>query len=194
MPLLPVASIEGYSVPSASMIPTLLVGDRFQARTRAFTGRAPQRGELAVFRSLSYPDTDFVKRIIGLPGDRIQLREGRLYINDMLVERVESVERIASNDEDLELSIQYLQSARVYRETLPDGVGYLIAEIGDDEGLDNTPEYLVPADHVFVLGDYRDRSNDSRTKLGFVPIALVHDKPLFIFWSADLSRIGKVLE
>ncbi|WP_162917495.1 signal peptidase I [Dongia deserti] len=187
-PLVPISSVTGYSMPSGSMIPTLLVGDHFEARTRSFSGRSPERGELALFRLPSYPDIDFVKRIIGLPGDRVQLREGRLYLNDALVERV------PLSDEEVAPLVQDLRSARAYRETLPGGISYLIAEIGDDEGLDNTPEYLVPADHVFVLGDYRDRSNDSRAKLGFIPIALLRDKPLFIFWSSDFSRLGAILE
>lgn len=184
--LLPISSITSYSTPSGSNIPTLLVGDRIEARTLAFSGRSPERGELAILRTPNEPDVDFVKRIIGLPGDRIQLREGRLYLNDALVERVQVP------DEEAATLVDESSGLRVYRESLTSGIAYLVAEVGDDGGLDNTEEFLVPADHVFVLGDNRDRSLDSRNKMGFIPIALLRDKPLFIFWSSDFARIGKV--
>lgn len=186
--LAPIPTLRAFSTPSGGSIPTLLVGDFFEARTNAFRNRLPERGELAVLTKPSDPEVDFVKRVIGLPGDRVQVREGRLYLNGTLVERA------ALNDEDAAPLLQDFPNAHAYRETLPTGASYLIIEIGDDEQLDNMPEFLVPPDHVFVLGDNRDRSNDSRTNLGFIPIALVHSKPLFIYWSGDLSRIGKVLE
>jgi signal peptidase I len=186
--LLPISSIESYSTPSGGMMPTLLVGDYMYARTRAFGDRAPERGDLAIFRPPGEPDVDFVKRIIGLPGDRIQLRQGRLYLNGGLIERV-PVSNI-----DSESSIPNDPRLDVYRELLPGGVSYLIAEIGDDMGLDNTAEFVVPAEHVFVLGDNRDRSIDSRSGLGFIPSSALRDKPLFIFWSLDRSRIGRMLE
>jgi signal peptidase I len=186
--LLPQSSIAAYYTPSGGMVPTLLVDERFEARTNAFSNRMPERGELAILRPPSEPDIDFVKRIIALPGDRIQVREGRLYLNGVMVERV------PVSDEEAAPLPQDSANARVYRETLPGGASYLISEISDNGQLDNTPELVVPAEHVFVLGDNRDRSNDSRTGLGFIPLAGLHDKPLFIFWSADKSRIGKVLE
>lgn len=186
--LVPVSSIDSYSTPSGGMIPTLLVGERFETRTKAFSDRMPERGELAILQTPSEPDVDFVKRIIGLPGDRIQMREGRLYLNGMVVERV------ALSDEEAAPLLQDFANARAYREALPGGASYLISEISDNEQLDNTLEFVVPAEHVLVLGDNRDRSNDSRAGLGFIPISGLRDKPLFIFWSADKSRIGKVLE
>ena len=186
--LAPVPSIDAYNSPSGSMSPTLAEGDYCQTRTRAFAGRLPERGEIAVFRPTSDPDVDFVKRIIGLPGDRIQMREGRLYINDVIVERVE-----LSREEAASLP-QHYPDDRLYRETLPGGTSHLISEVSDTAYNDNTREFVVPAEHVFVLGDNRDRSNDSRATLGFIPLAGLHDKPLFIYWSADKSRIGKVVE
>ena len=186
--LVPVSSIDAYSAPSGSMSPTLAEGDYFQTRTLAFVGRLPERGEIAVFRPTSDPDVDFIKRIIGLPGDRIQMREGRLYINDVMVERVE-----LSHEEAASLS-QYHPADQVYREMRPGGASHLLSEVSDTGYNDNTLEFVVPAEHVFVLGDNRDRSNDSRASLGFVPFSGLHDKPLFIYWSADKSRIGKVLE
>lgn len=186
--LVPVPSIDAYNSPSGSMSPTLVEGDYYQTRTLAFAGRLPERGEIAIFRPPSEPDVDFVKRVIGLPGDRIQVRDGRLYINDVMVERVE-----LSREEAASLP-QYDPSDQLYRETLPGGFSHLISEINDTGQLDNTPEFVVPPEHVFVLGDNRDRSNDSRGSLGFIPLAGLHDKPLFIYWSADKSRIGKIVE
>jgi signal peptidase I len=186
--LVPVPSIDAYNSPSGSMSPTLVEGDYHQTRTLAFAGRLPERGEIAIFRPPSEPDVDFVKRIIGLPGDRIQLREGRLYINDVMVERVE-----LSREEAASLP-RYHPNDQVYRETLPGGASHLISEVSDTGYNDNTREFVVPAEHVFVLGDNRDRSNDSRAGLGFIPLAGLHDKPLFIYWSADKSRIGKIVE
>lgn len=186
--MLPISSITSYSMESGSMIPTLLVRERLQARTKAFEDQRPERGELAVFRPPHEPDVDFIKRVIGLPGDRIQLREGRLYLNGTVVERTP-----VSAPEAAQL-IQEYPDARVYRELLPGGVSYLIAELSDNEGLDDTEEFVVPADHVFVLGDNRDRSNDSRSNMGFIPISGVHGKPLFVIWSDDKSRIGTLLE
>jgi signal peptidase I len=187
-PLLPISSIKSYSIPSGGSIPTLLVGERFEAQTLAFSGRLPARGELAVLTIPSDPDVFYVKRIIGLPGDRIQIREGQLYLNDTVVNRLPVSDEVAAP------LLQDFPTATVYREMMPGGASYLVAELGDNEALENTPEYLVPPNHVFVLGDNRDRSNDSRTKMGFIPIALLRDKPLFIYWSDNRSRIGKVVE
>lgn len=187
-PLVPVPSLGHYSMPSGSMIPTLVVGDLFEARTNAFVGRLPERGELVVFRTPSEPDVDFVKRIIGIPGDRIQMREGQLYLNGVMTKRTEL---------DRERAAPLLQDYGVdhaYQETLPGGASYLISEVSDDGQLDNTAEFVVPEEHVFVLGDNRDASNDSRSRMGFIPFSGLHDKPLFIYWSADKSRIGTVLE
>jgi signal peptidase I len=186
--LLPVPSIDAYNSPSDSMSPTLVEGDYYQTRTLAFAGRLPERGEIAVFRPPSEPDVDFVKRPAARRCDRIKLREGRLYINDVMVERVELAREEAASIP------RYRPDDRIYQEMLPGDASHLISEIDDDSQVDNTPEFVVPPEHVFVLGDNRDRSNDSRGSLGFIPLAGLHDTPLFIYWSVDKSRIGVVVE
>jgi signal peptidase I len=104
------------------------------------------------------------------------------------------VERVELSHEEAASLPQPYPDDRVYREILPGGASHLISEVSDTAYNDNTLEFVVPAEHVFVLGDNRDRSNDSRAGLGFIPLAGLHDKPLFIYWSADKSRVGKVLE
>ena len=174
---------EPYSVPTPSMVPTLLVGDQLVGAKYAYGyskyslplgyvpgvagrlfGQAPERGDVVVFRLPREPSTTFVKRLIGLPGDRIQMREGRLYINDALVPR----RATGRFDGDL-----------LYIETLPATSGgtardHEIIEISDTERRDNTPVFTVPDGHYFMMGDNRDNSLDSRVAasdggVGFVP-------------------------
>ena len=173
---------QPFSIPTASLQPTLLIGDYVIASKfswgygrysfpfgiipfegRLF-GREPNRGDIAVFRPV--PQTDnYIKRVIGLPGDRIQMKAGRLFINGKQVER-KFIERSTDTD-SFGTSIPVL----VYEETLPNGVTHLINEISDDGPLDNTIEYVVPAGHYFMMGDNRDRSQDSRvlSAVGYVP-------------------------
>jgi signal peptidase I len=165
---------EPFNIPSGSMIPTLLEGDYLFVSKMAYgyskysfpgglvpvEGRiwegAPTRGEVAVFRPTREPETDFIKRVIGLPGDRIQVREGRLYINDVMVERQRIEDYVDADNPAAQGEEQYL-------ETLPGGVTHRIIEAAGDQGdYDNTPVFVVPADHYFMMGDNRDGSNDSR--------------------------------
>ena len=173
---------QPFSIPTASMQSTLMIGDYFIASKftwgfgkysfplplpfngRFFTLSEPQRGDIAVFRN-EITNEDYIKRVIGLPGDRIQMRQGRLYINGEMVER-EAVGRAADTDSDFDTV-----PVTVYKETLPNGVEHTIQEIADNRPLDNTAEYLVPAGHYFMMGDNRDRSQDSRVlqMVGYVP-------------------------
>ena len=171
---------EPFNIPSGSMVPTLLKGDYLFVSKMAYgysrysfpgglvpvEGRiwegAPTRGEVVVFRPTRELETDFIKRVIGLPGDRIQVREGRLYINDVMVERQQIEDYVDSDNPASEGEEQYL-------ETLPGGVTHRIIESAGDAGpADNTPVYVVPADHYFMMGDNRDGSNDSRAILGLM--------------------------
>jgi signal peptidase I len=186
---------QPFSIPTASMQSTLMIGDYFVASKFSwgfgkysfpialpFNGRflamgTPQRGDVAVFRNIT--DEDYIKRVIGLPGDRIQMKEGRLYINGEMVER----EQIATGtDTDSEMRTV---PVTVYRETLPNGVSHTIQEIADNGPLDNTAEYLVPAGHYFMMGDNRDRSQDSRvlSAVGYVPLDAMIGKAEARFFS-----------
>jgi signal peptidase I len=166
---------EPFNIPSGSMVPTLLEGDYLFVSKMAYgysrfsfpgglvpvEGRiwegAPTRGEVVVFRPTREPETDFIKRVIGLPGDRIQVRQGRLYVNDMLVERQRIEDYVDPDRPGNNPDAQYL-------ETLPGGVTHRIIESMEDSNseADNTPVYVVPAGHYFMMGDNRDGSNDSR--------------------------------
>lgn len=183
---------QPFSIPTASMQQTLMIGDYFVANkfvwgygkhsfslgrygdfalldfelpinNRIF-GREPNRGDIAVFRPVPQ-NMEYIKRVVGLPGDRIQVREGRLYINGTIVER-EEIGKTQDTDSNGDT-----REATVYRETFPEGTTHLIQEISDNAPLDNTPEYVVPAGHYFMMGDNRDRSADSRvlSQVGYVP-------------------------
>jgi signal peptidase I len=112
-----------YDIPSGSMFPNLRVGDHIFAFANVYTNEVPPRGQIVVFKYPQDRKTDYVKRVIGLPGDRIQLRAGRLYINDQLVPR----EPVA----DMDIPSPYGSPLNLYRETLPGGASYLIAEDSD---------------------------------------------------------------
>ena len=190
--------LEPFRIPSGSMYPTLRVGDylfvskysygysrySFPFGLPIFEGRLkykePQRGDVVVFKFPQNTHTDFIKRIIGLPGDRVQVKEGRLYINGELVEREKNGRYVI--DEYVAMPEFYKQ----YTETLPNGVVHQILEISDKERIvDNTEEFLVPEDAFFMMGDNRDRSDDSRISVGFVPKENLVGKAKFIFFSHD---------
>ena len=190
--------LEPFRIPSGSMYPTLRVGDylfvtkytygysrySFPFGLPLFKGRVwytqPERGDIVVFKFPQNPHTDFIKRIIGLPGDKIHVKEGRLYINDKRVERTEVGRYII--DEYVSMPEFYKQ----YTETLPNGIKHQILEVSDDERIvDNFEEVIVPEDMFFMMGDNRDRSDDSRIHVGFVPKENLVGKAKFIFFSHD---------
>ena len=155
--------LAAYSIPSRSMLPTLLVGDHVLVDKNAYHDRAPERGDVVVFK---LPRANYIYRIIGLPGDRIQVIRGRLHINGKMVARTPLGQYI-----DI-MRDGYKVRYKRYRETLPNGVSYAVLERGDDTPfVDNTDVYVVPKGHYFMMGDNRDNSQDSRylSRVGFVP-------------------------
>jgi signal peptidase I len=195
---------EPFNIPSGSMIPTLLVGDYlfvskfsygYSRHSLPFSlplipGRifedAPERGDVAVFKLPSDNRTDYIKRIVGLPGDRIQVKQGRLWINGEMLPR----RRIEDYVE--EISPGRLIRVAQFVETLPGGREHRILELGDDRELDNTPEFKVPPGHFFAMGDNRDNSLDSRVAsqpgvggVGFVPFVNLVGRAEVLFFSTD---------
>ena len=197
--------LEPFRIPSGSMYPTLQVGDylfvnkyaygysrySFPAGLPLFKGRIfytqPERGDIAVFKFPKNPHTDFIKRIVGLPGDKIQVKNGRLFINGEQLGREEKERYII--DEYVAIPEFYHQ----YDETLPEGKVHRIIEMSDEERIvDDTEEFTVPEDMFFMMGDNRDRSDDSRISVGFVPKENLVGKAKFIFFSHnDKSSLFK---
>ena len=199
-------AIEPFNIPSGSMIPTLLVGDYLFVSKYAygysthslpwsidvFDGRIidspPDRGDVAVFKLPRDNSTDYIKRIVGLPGDRIQVLKGVLHINGTPIKR----ERV----DDYSYTDRYGRERvlRQYRETLPNGVSYMTLDATPTGGLDNTQIYTVPPDHYFAMGDNRDNSLDSRVpSVGFIPSENLVGRAEFIFHSLeDGTSIGEV--
>ena len=194
---------QPFNIPSGSLIPTLLIGDYlfvskytygyskyslplseylpFQAKGRVWAAE-PKRGDIAVFKLPKDNATDYIKRVIGLPGDKIQVIEGVLNINGKPVKR----ERIA----DYETLDAFDQTVKVaqYNETLPGGVTHRVIERDGDRGFwDNTEVYTVPAGHYFMMGDNRDNSTDSRdlASVGYVPFENFVGRAEMIFFSID---------
>ena len=190
---------EPFNIPSGSMIPTLLVGDylfvskysygysrySFPFGMAPFDGRIfetpPERGDVAVFHQPQNESVAFIKRIVGLPGDRIQVTDGVLRINDVAINRVRKGFATASDGYNV---IRFA----VYQETLPNGKSYLIQERSDDDVLDNTSVFLVPEAHYFMVGDNRDNSRDSRTtSVGMVPAENLIGRAERLFFSHNSS-------
>jgi signal peptidase I len=192
-------AFEPFNIPSGSMIPTLLVGDylfvsKFSYGYSRYSipfapdlfsgrifGRLPERGDVAVFVNPRNTSEDYIKRIVGLPGDRIQVRAGQLYVNGTLAPRQAAGDYLADDTRPPVL-------AKRYRETLPNGRVHDVLKMTDDGSMNNTPEYKVPDGYVFAMGDNRDNSADSRVMdggIGFVPIENLVGRAEFIFFSID---------
>lgn len=214
---------QPFNIPSGSMKDTLLIGDylfvskysygysrySFPFGLAPISGRlwdaAPERGDIAVFKLPTDTSIDYIKRVIGLPGDTVQMVDGVVHINGEPVTR----ERI---DDYIEQSPSgAVRRVPRYRETLPNGVSYKTLDLTDRGQLDNTREYKVPEGHYFMMGDNRDNSIDSRvlSRVGYVPYENFIGRAEILFfsigdgtpawqiwtwpWTVRWSRIGRGL-
>ena len=187
---------QPFFIPTASMQSSLMIGDyiltskysygygrySFPLGIFPFNGlifeRAPKRGDIAVFRPV--PQTDvYIKRVVGLPGDILQVKQGVLYLNGTALKREEIGKSI--DKDSMGRTVEVTQ----YREFLPSGMSYTIQEISDNQYLDNTAQFIVPAGHYFMMGDNRDRSGDSRilSSVGYVPAGNLIGKAQVRFFS-----------
>ncbi|MDB5674529.1 MAG: family signal peptidase [Sphingomonas bacterium] len=216
-----------FFIPSQSMLPRLYIGDYLFVSKwnygysrwslpfgvplipgRIFGG-TPARGDVVVFRgppSATEGEHDVIKRVIGTPGDTIEMRHGQIILNGVAVPQVPIADftiPLSPNypaSTECPAEFQKLDSGtpicryKQLRETLPDGVSYNVLDRGENYGVgaDNTDVYTVPAGTIFVMGDNRDDSGDSRFTpegggMGYVPLERVEGKALFTFWSTDGS-------
>lgn len=197
---------QPFNIPSGSMKPTLEVGDflvvskptygysraslvfpltRINMHGRVLSGRGPDRGEIVVFKARKDGNKDYIKRVIGMPGDEIRMIGGVLHINGEAVKK----EFIGLFDTDCD-HIRHTQAPR-YRETLPNGVSYVVQECHGDEGnLDFVGPYRVPTGHYFMMGDNRDQSQDSRveSQVGYVALDDIVGRAERIVFSVDGER------
>jgi signal peptidase I len=198
---------QPFNIPSGSMKSTLLVGDYlfvsklaygysrysfpwaiipFRGRIFGVFGTEPERGDVVVFKLPRDNSTDFIKRVIGLPGDEIAMRGGILYINGKAVPKVRK-DDFVSPEEDRPIPR--------FEETLPNGVKYLVLDAVPSGTFDNVGPYKVPAGHYFMMGDNRDNSTDSREQsprygVGYVPHDNLIGRAEIIFFSAAVDDPG----
>jgi signal peptidase I len=193
---------QPFNIPSGSMKSTLLVGDYLFVSKFAygysryslpfglhlFDGRIwsapPKRGDIVVFKLPRDNSTDYIKRVIGLPGDKIQVREGTLYINGTAVPREKVADFVSTDAFGAETRVA------TYRETLPNGVTYNTLDLDPNGFEDNTQVFEVPPDHYFMMGDNRDNSTDSRVPpasggVGYVPFENLVGRAEVIFFSVQ---------
>ncbi len=193
---------QPFNIPSGSMKPTLLVGDylfvsklaygysrySFPGGFKLFSGRMlsaePKRGDVAVFKLPRDNSTDYIKRVIGLPGDEIQMRKGVLYINGKEIPKKAIGEFVTREDDGPPRRLA------MFEETLPNGIKYKVLDSEPNGPFDNTAVYKVPAGNYFMMGDNRDNSTDSRATwgVGFVPLENFVGRAEVIFFAAAFDE------
>ena len=207
-----------FSIPSESMLPRLLIGDylfvskwnygysrwSLPAGIPLIPGRifgsTPTRGDVVVFRAPEVLDHDVIKRVIGLPGETIQMRQGTVYLNGKAIPKLRiadftipltenfNAEKCGAPYVDVVANVQICRYPR-FRETLPGGRSYEVLDQAELPDRDDTGLYTIPAGHIFVMGDNRDDSGDSRFPapqgMGYVPLANVEGKAVVTFFSTD---------
>ena len=194
--------LEPFNIPSGSMMPTLMVGEYLFVSKYAygyskyslpwnidlFSGRIfgsdPERGDVAVFKLPRDNETDYIKRIVGLPGDRIQVLDGTLIVNDVKVER-RQIDNFTFTD-----LYGRTRAIAQFEEILPNGAMHHTLDSNPNGNLDNTKIYTVPEGHFFAMGDNRDNSLDSRidnaySGVGFIPAENLVGRAEFIFYSTN---------
>jgi signal peptidase I len=197
--------LQPFTIPSGSMMPTLLVGDYLLVNKFAYGysryslpaynpdwfegrlfGSEPTRGDVVVFRLPSDPSIDYIKRVVGLPGDKVQVRDSILYINDKPVPRVAEGAFSSDTSDTAGVGVQHsmdsYKDVPIWRETLDSGATYQTLDLGLGDG-DNTPVFNVPQKHYFMMGDNRDNSSDSRFTVGYVPEENLVGRASFIIFS-----------
>ena len=171
---------QAFYIPSPSMYPTLKEGDRVLVNKLSYKFHDVNRGDVIVFKFPQDNSTDFIKRLIGMPGDTIQMKQGVLFINGKVVPK----KRVADYIETVD---GYEHHVPQYEETLPEGKTYRVLDRDPDGALDTTEEFHVPAGHYFMMGDNRDNSDDSRAAVGYVPAENLEGKAEIRFFSTDGS-------
>ena len=197
---------QPFYIPSSSMEPNLLVGDRlfvtkysygyskhsFPFSPKIFEGRVlftnPKRGDVIVFKTPADNRTDYIKRLIGLPGDEIQFIEGNIYLNNNQIFKslVSKIDEVYCGNQKIKV--------KAFKEILPNGKKY-IATYRNENSFQNSDKFIVPENHYFFLGDNRDCSKDSRylSEVGYVHKNNLVGKAQFLFFSSDY-RIGSILK
>jgi len=200
---------QPFNIPAGSMIPTLLIGDYFFVSKYAYGysrytwpfssspssgriwGSEPARGDVVAFYSPKDNSTVYIKRVVGLPGDRIQMKQGLLHINDVPVTRERLPDFVGEEPCGPRKPRETIRTRR-WRETLPNGVSHETLDCTDNGFYDNTSVYTVPSGRVFMLGDNRDNSMDSRvlSSMGYVPLENIIGRAGMIYFSVGGDAAG----